>query len=339
MSKSKYAHIFESIQNTKDQPLHLDSKVVLIDCMNMFLRSFAMIHHMNPNGHHIGGLTGFLKSLGFLIRHIKPTRVILVFDGLGNTNNKKNLFPAYKANRKLQRITNWDGFESREDESESITNQMLRLVEYLKCLPVSLMSIDKIEADDVIGYLSKELQNEVIIVSADRDFLQLVNERVSVYSPIKKKFYTPTAIKDEYGIIAENFLTQKILLGDQSDNIPGVNKIGPKTLLKLYPKLATEPVTIEEILEDAKDKKGRYEDIHNFRNQLMINKQLMDINNPNIFVFDKEDILNIVAAPVPPFSRNEFIKMYKEDCLGDSIPNVEFWLQDVFSYLTSYKIK
>ena len=87
--------MLDNIKQSKDEPLHLNSKVLLIDSMNTFLRSFAMINHMNPNGAHIGGLTGFLKSIGFAIRHIKPTRVILVFDGIGSTTNKKNLFPVY----------------------------------------------------------------------------------------------------------------------------------------------------------------------------------------------------------------------------------------------------
>ena len=61
----------------------LKPKVLLVDSMNTFLRSFAVINHMNPHGHHIGGLTGYLKSIGFAIRHINPTRVILIFDGPG----------------------------------------------------------------------------------------------------------------------------------------------------------------------------------------------------------------------------------------------------------------
>jgi len=171
MMNKTFKSILDNIKNTKDEPLHLNSRVLLVDSMNTFLRSFAMINHMNPSGAHIGGLTGFLKSIGFAIRHIKPTRVILIFDGAGSTTNKKNLYPEYKAHRKLQRITNWDGFDGKEDESASIENQMLRLIEYLRCLPVDLLSIDKVEADDVIGYITKKMNNEVYIMSADQDFM------------------------------------------------------------------------------------------------------------------------------------------------------------------------
>ena len=146
MLKNDFKDILKNITNTKEEPLHAHSKVLLIDSMNTFLRSFAMINHINPNGHHIGGLTGFLKSLGFIIRHIKPTRVILVFDGVGSTNNKKNLYADYKGNRSITRITNFDGFSDRQEESEAITYQLLRLIEYLRLLPVDMISIDKIEA-------------------------------------------------------------------------------------------------------------------------------------------------------------------------------------------------
>jgi len=111
----------------QDNSPALQPKILLVDAMNTFLRSFAIINHMNPKGNHIGGLTGFLKSMGYAIKQLNPTRVIVVFEGEGSTNNKKNLYPDYKGNRKIKRITNFSGFDSQEDESESIESQLLRL--------------------------------------------------------------------------------------------------------------------------------------------------------------------------------------------------------------------
>ena len=102
MKNNTFKQMLDNIKQSKDEPLHLNSKVLLIDSMNTFLRSFAMINHMNPNGAHIGGLTGFLKSIGFAIRHIKPTRVILVFDGNGSTTNKKNLYHKFNKGKILK---------------------------------------------------------------------------------------------------------------------------------------------------------------------------------------------------------------------------------------------
>ncbi len=78
------------------EPLHLNSRVLLIDSMNTFLRSFAMIPAINPQGNHIGGLVGFLKSLGYVIKLIKPTRVILVFDGQGKFTNRRYTYADYR---------------------------------------------------------------------------------------------------------------------------------------------------------------------------------------------------------------------------------------------------
>lgn len=343
MLKNDFKDILKNITNTKEAPLHSHSKVLLIDSMNTFLRSFAMINHINPNGHHIGGLTGFLKSLGFIIRHIKPTRVILVFDGVGSTHNKKNLYADYKGNRSITRITNFDGFADRQEESEAITHQLLRLIEYLKLLPVDMISIDKIEADDVIGYLANELPEEVVIMSADKDFLQLVSPKVSVYSPIKKIYYTPKKVKEDFGLYPQNYINYKILLGDNSDNLPGVKGIGPKKLFKLFPELEGEDkIKFSNILTLSADKRGThplYENICNFKNQLLINEKLMDISAPTIPEPDLEEIHYTLDNPSLTFDKAGFVRMYNEDLLGQSIQNLEFWLTDVFHYLTAYKLK
>ena len=154
-----YRAMFTQMENQKKQPLHKNSKVLIVDSLNTFLRSFVAIHHINPAGNHVGGLGGFLKSVGAVIKQLEPTRVILVFDGVGGSTNKRYLYPEYKANRHITKISNWDAFDSQEEESEAITNQILRLVAYLKCLPVDLVAIDKIEADDVIGYLAKQFED------------------------------------------------------------------------------------------------------------------------------------------------------------------------------------
>lgn len=335
--------MLENIKNSKEEPLHLNSKVLIVDSMNTFLRSFAMINHINPGGAHIGGLTGFLKSIGFAIRHIKPTRVILVFDGTGSTTNKKNLFSDYKANRKLTRITNWDGFDNREEESASIENQILRLVEYLKHLPVELLSIDKVEADDVMAYITNKAMDEVYIMSADQDFLQLVNDKVTVYSPIKKKFYTPKLVKEDYGLYPQNYINQKILMGDNSDNVPGVRGLGPKKLFKLFPELEhPDKITFFDIMNKCKEKRsehGLYEDICNFEKQLITNKQLMDLTEVDIPEDGLIEIEEVLTREPGKLDKLGFLKLYNEDKLGNSIPNAEVWLSEIFSYLQAYKLK
>ena len=325
------------------EPLHLNSRVLLIDSMNTFLRSFAMIPAINPQGNHVGGLVGFLKSIGYAIKLIQPTRVILIFDGQGNITNRRNTYADYKANRQIKRITNYNVFSTLEEESDSIATQMLRLLDYLKCLPVNISIIDKIEADDTIAYLSQKLKDDVVIYSADQDFLQLVNDRITVYSPIKKKFYKQKDVYEQYGLHPYNFITMKCLMGDKSDNLPGVKGLGPKKLFKYFPELSEDKkFTLQEAYQKATDKvdeHGIYGNVHLFKSQLEINYELMSLEDIELLEKDQQELDELINTQPYNFNKSRFLGLYNKDLLGRGVPNTEFWLSEVFSYLQNYKIK
>lgn len=330
-------------EDSATEALHLNSRVLLVDGMNTFLRSFAVINYSNTQGTHIGGLVGFLRSMVYVINLIKPTRVICVFDGEGNTTNRKNLYSDYKGNRKIKRITNWSSFDTLEEESSSISQQLLRLIDYLKHLPVNISVIDKLEADDIIGYLAPKF-NQSVILSVDKDFLQLCSNKVQVYSPIRKKFYGPKEVFDEYGLWPQNFINYKVLLGDTSDNLPGVKGLGPKKLFKLFPELTGDrKLTLKEIIQSSFDKhkdNGIYGDVYNFRKQLDINEQLMSLEDPNIPENDKIRLDKIILDKPYNFNQQRFLQLHKSDLIENKIsPNIEFWLSENFNYLTKYKHK
>jgi DNA polymerase-1 len=311
--------------------------------MNTFLRSFAMIPAINPQGNHVGGLVGFLKSIGYAIKLIQPTRIILIFDGQGNITNRRNTYADYKANRQIKRITNYNVFSTLEEESDSIATQMLRLLDYLKCLPVNISIIDKIEADDTIAYLSQKLKDDVVIYSADQDFLQLVNDRITVYSPIKKKFYKQKDVYEQYGLYPQNFITMKCLMGDKSDNLPGVKGLGPKKLFKYFPELSEDKkFTLQEAYQKATDKvdeHGIYGNVHLFKSQLEINYELMSLEDIELLEKDQQELDELINTQPYNFNKSRFLGLYNKDLLGRGVPNTEFWLSEVFSYLQNYKIK
>lgn len=336
-----YSYLLNDLnENSKEETQSLNDRVLLIDSMNMFLRSFAVINKVNKKGHHIGGLTGYLRSLGAMIELIQPTRVIAIFDGEGNVTNKKNLYSGYKGNRKIKRITNWSGFDSLQEESESIETQLLRLIDYLKCLPINISIIDKQEADDVIAYIAPKFKQS-IIVSADQDFLQLVDDTITVYSPIKKKFYDKTKVFEEFGLYPHNFLIQKTILGDTSDNVPKVPKLGPKKLFKHFPELkGEESITLDYIIESSLKKSETIPicgNIYNFRKQLKINEKLMDLSNPNLPKEDRNRLDELINEKPFEFNSNRFIQYYNIDNLENSIYNVNFWLNSKFNYLIKFK--
>lgn len=339
--KNKYAQLLSNINNN---PRTAQDSILIIDGLNCFLRAFTMINHINQDGAHIGGLTGFLKSIGYAIKIIDPTKVVIVFDGIGGSNNKRNLYPDYKANRNKSRMTNYSIFSNKEEENEAINNQISRLIQYLKCLPVSIICIDGIEADDVIGYLAVKFENfaltkEVTIMSADKDFLQLTSDKTQVYSPIKKKIYKPEDVKTEYIVDHLNFINYKILMGDTSDNLPGVPGLGPKKLIKLFPILnENRKISLDEIIEYSKTKINEhalYSSVIERSYQLSINMQLMDLQNIPISDENKREIQQNFNDQ---FSLNKhvFMQMYLADHLEENIPNTSNWLNQIFGGLDNF---
>jgi DNA polymerase-1 len=203
-----------------------------------------------------------------------------VFDGKGGSTRRKSLYPNYKANRAVKtKFNRYEEFASLQDEQQSMKQQFGRMVEYLQALPITTMAIDQIEADDAIAYIANEIftepDNRVTIVSTDRDFLQLVNERITVWSPVKKIMYTPAVMREEFGLDSKNYLLYRALTGDKSDNIPGVNGVGLKTMLKQFP-LMTEnaEVSVESFVEYAETVDKKYK-IHETVAQ---NKELIELN-------------------------------------------------------------
>ena len=225
MKHKELFKLLDEVQEQREEPtLKKHDKVLLIDGLNLFFRNFAMLNMVNPDGVHIGGLGGFLRSLGALINQTQPTSVYVVFDGAGSATNRKNLLPEYKSGRNLQRITNWEVFEDLGDEHDAKVDQIVRLIQYLKMLPIKTTVIDKVEADDIIAVLSKKLvekfNSTVFIVSSDKDFVQLVTDKIILYRPMEKEYYNTDTVKEKFGVLSENFIIYKTLLGDNSDKIP-----------------------------------------------------------------------------------------------------------------------
>ena len=318
-------------------------RVLLIDGLNLFFRNFAMMNLVNEQGVHIGGLGGFIRSLNSLINQIQPTSVYVVFDGTGSSVNRKNLLPEYKSGRNLVRITNWDTFDSLEDEHDSKVDQIVRLIHYLKCLPVKTLSLDKVEADDIIAYLSDILPtkyaSQVFIVSNDKDFVQLVNEKVILYRPGEKEYYTKRLVQENFGVLTENFILYKTLLGDQSDNVAGVKGLGEKGLLKKFPELAERPLTFQDIIEISAAKHKDhvvYSRVVFDMERLENNYRIMDLSNPLMDNMEKEYLEDVVEESTPTLNTEAFLRLYNEDGLGHMIKNPEFTINNVYKILNSF---
>jgi DNA polymerase-1 len=339
MKQKELFKLLDGIQEQGEETVQSE-RILFIDGLNLFFRNFAVMNMVNPDGVHIGGLGGFFRSLGAMIRQIDPTQVYVVFDGAGSANNRKNINPLYKSGRDLQRITNWDAFDDKQDEDDSKVDQMVRVIQYLKTLPVKTVSIDKVEADDIISYLSgvviKDPKDKAFIVSSDKDFIQLVNDNVIVYRPMEKEYYTEQTVIDKYKMSPKNFLLHKTLLGDNSDKIKGVKGLGEKGIYKKFPELMERDMDLQDIFSicEAKFKDHVvYARVLQNMDEMENNYKIMNLENPMISDKEKEYLNQLVESKIPPYLPEQFVAFYNQDKLGGMIRNVEFWVKDIFEKL------
>ena len=334
-------------EHQEGRPSDINSKILILDGLNTFIRVFSAVPALNDDGDHIGGVTGFLRSLAANIRLLKPTRVIVCFDGKGGSKRRKKIYPNYKANRAVKTAFNrYKEFASKEDESDSMKKQFGRLIEYLNCLPVTMLAVDNIEADDAIAYIANEVYTEpnqtVQIVSTDRDFLQLVNNRISVWSPIKKKMYNPRLMQEEFGINSSNYLLYRTFLGDKSDNIPGVKGVALKSLKKFFPMITeNREVEISEIIDHAKNgaDEGRYKiykSVVESKDQVDLNHTLMQLKEVDIAGSIKLMIHDKVTGPVDKLNTFQFKKMFMADKMYTVIKDLDSWLTSSFNSLNAF---
>ncbi len=335
MSKERYLSILNDIkeQGGSEQGQSPNENVLIIDGLNTFIRVFSVIPTTNDNGTHIGGIVGFLKSIGYTINMFRPTRCIIIWDGKGGSSRRRKMYPEYKAKRKTNiRLNRAYDFETIEEERANMIRQIQRTIEYLDFLPITMLSIDNVEADDIIAYTAKQVltDSKVTIMSSDKDFLQLVDDRISVWSPTKKKLYKPEQVMEEYGIPSHNLLMYRIFDGDKSDNINGIRGYGLKTVLKKLPFLQEDKqFSVDDAIKESSE-------LEEHRELMERNFDLMQLHNVNISASAKTKTIDKMREPIPNLDKVTFKKMFLDDKMYSALPNLETWLQTKFQTLVRF---
>lgn len=202
------------------------SKLVLIDGNAILHRAYHALPSLTDReGKPINAVYGFVSMLLRIVEDLKPTAIAVAFDRKEPTFRKKE-FKAYQAHR-----------PEMEDE---LSSQFAKAKDVIKAFNIPIYDKKGFEADDVIGTIAKKAQkkfDEVDIVTGDKDILQLVNGKVKVYLPIKGlsqgRLYGKEEVMKKMGVMPSQIVDYKALVGDPSDNYPGVKGIGPKTATKL----------------------------------------------------------------------------------------------------------
>lgn len=220
-------------------------KLLLVDGNSLLNRAyFALPEWRNRSGEATAGVYGFLSMLLKSISELKPTHLIVVFDSRTGDNFRKELYVGYHANR-------------GRDESieEDIWGQVEKLKVVFERMKVPVFSAPGFEADDVIGTISTAIEqeqevDEIVIITGDRDLMQLVSSKVKLLMPQKGLSDTTLVgreqVKERLGVWPEQVVDYKALVGDSSDNYPGVVGIGPKTAVTLLEKYETFQRVIDE---------------------------------------------------------------------------------------------
>ncbi|SQF70020.1 DNA polymerase I [Streptococcus dysgalactiae subsp. equisimilis] len=264
------------------------NKLLLIDGSSVAFRAFFALYNQidrfkNHSGLHTNAIYGFHLMLDHMMKRVQPTHVLVAFDA-GKTTFRTEMYADYKA--------------GRAKTPDEFREQFPYIREMLTALGIAYYELEHYEADDIIGTLDKmaertEVPFDVTIVSGDKDLIQLTDENTVV--EISKKGvaefeeFTPAYLMEKMGLTPNQFIDLKALMGDKSDNIPGVTKIGEKTGLKLLHEFGSLEGIYEHV-EGFKASKMK-ENLINDRDQAFLSKTLATINTASPITIGLDDIV------------------------------------------------
>ena len=219
------------------------TRTLLVDGNSLLNTGFHGIKNMYNGTDHIGGLYHFLNTLRKLIDTYLITKIVVFWDGEKNTKPRLELYPEYKLNRRLK--------PKPQDDLQSYARQKLRIQEYLEELYVRQSDFKWCEADDCMAYYCEKSSDEdIIVLTSDRDLLQLISKKVSLHViSLNKlfKFGDKVPLNGVY-VPAFNVRLVKSICGDSSDNIYGIKMVGVKSLIKIVPEILEQEITLKDVL-------------------------------------------------------------------------------------------
>ena len=284
-------------------------QLILVDGSSFLFRAFyvpQLKRMQTSSGQPTGAVFGTINMLKSLIADYPDSEIIAIFDAKGK-NFRHELYPDYKANR-----------PPMPDELRSQIDYVHRTI---KAMGIPLIAMPAVEADDVIGTYAKQaeaLGKTVLVATSDKDLAQIVNDSVHLIDTMKKVIYDQDGVVEKYGVRPDQIIDYLTLMGDSSDNIPGVPKVGPKTAVKWLKQYGT----LEGVIEHADEITGKVgEYFREFIPQLPLSQDLVTIRceldvDPPLATLEKGEPNQ--AAMVELFTELQFKKWLAE--LGAELP-------------------
>ena len=303
-------------------------RVMIIDSLNLFIRNYVVSPIISSNGQPMGGVIGYLLSLQKCIREIKPDEIVIVWDGPGGSRKKKSIISNYKEGRSPIRLNRNVKVLTDDEEIKNKIWQQIRLTEYLNNFPIVQIMEPEIEADDLIAFVAQHQKYKdwhKVIISSDKDFIQLCNESTILFRPIQKQLLTWKKIVEDYSIHPNNFAMARAMAGDKSDNIPGIQGVGLKSVSKYLPFLSEQTSyffqDIEEhcrqkIEEGAKAK--FYKLVIDNSSTIRNNYRGMQLYSPNVSPLVAKKVRDLINDAYFELNVTSTNKMLLEDGVGQT---------------------
>lgn len=262
---------------------------------------------------------GFLKSLQRLCREFQPSNVYVTWEG-GGSQRRRKLYPGYKADRKPTKLNRFYA-DDIPDTEENKQHQLISLLSALKNVPVCQIYVSDCEGDDIVAFLCKGplRDKDRIIVSADKDMYQLLDEKTRIYSLYKKKFITDEDLFEEFRIKSHNFALAKCLCGDDSDSIPGIQGMGFKTVAKKFPMLSSdETIILQDLISYAHTQKGTlYNRVVENVDIVNRNWQLVHLDGSMLSADQMKRVEHVVDTFAPSVNKMGLIKLLLKEGVND----------------------
>lgn len=296
-------------------------RLMIVDAYNQFIRGYIVDPSKNTNGSPIGGIRTFINIVNKLTREVKPDLLVLVWDGKGGSKKRRAMNKNYKAGRKPPR-TNWS--QVGMDETQIVDNkvwQQTRVIEYFNQTPVIQFMEPLVEADDVISFIKNNnifSEWQKVIVSADKDFIQLLDEKTILHRPIQKEYLNKNKIVEKFKIHPRNFALARAMVGDPSDNLPGVPRVGLETVAKRFPFMKEDKdCYLSDVLEECESNENKklkiYQSVLNSENIIRENYDIMQLSSPMMSVQAKKGIDITFEEYFPHYNQTEMRKLMLQD--------------------------
>lgn len=328
---NKLLNRYKSFKQKQESGTLQSNPILIFDMMYIFKSNYTVRPLITETGTMLGGVAGTIETIIKTAYKFNSTKVICVFDGKNHHARRKKIYEGYKSNRNKNKSSFSSAFDLTPEQQKQDEEFQLKLLKHIvKWMPMKAFSVETYEADDIIAYLSNDYlpsknkdKNGIIICTGDKDYIQLINDKVSVYNLRKHHLVNKINFSEYWDTDhVENIVHIRCVEGDNSDAIEGVSGLKIKSLVKLLPEVKTQKLPTAE----------------SFINLIEQNREFLVNSKKGKSLFDSKHIIerNYKLMKLP-IAINPFVEMKLDELMQESDKKPEN-LSKVIKILIDYKL-